>query len=70
MKVDYIFQRSMFSSKKSARAKILTTWKTTLKFTAPIKVNKSVYIANSRQRYYKTLRTIFLHVPNHALKVV
>ena len=35
-----------------------------------IKVNKSVYIAKWRQRYYKTLNNIFLHVPNHALKDV
>ena len=35
-----------------------------------IKVNKSVYIAKSRQRYYKTLHNILLHVPNHALKYV
>ena len=34
------------------------------------KVNKSVYIAKSRQRYYKTLNNILLHVPNHALKDV
>ena len=27
-----------------------------------------VYIAKSRQRYYKTLNNIMLHVPNHALK--
>ena len=33
-----------------------------------IQVIKSVYIAKSRQRYYKTLNNIFLHVPNHALK--
>ena len=33
-----------------------------------MKVSKSVYIAKSRQRYYKTLNNIFLHVPNHALK--
>ena len=35
-----------------------------------IKVNKSVYIAKSRQRYYQTLNNILLHVPNHALKDV
>ena len=35
-----------------------------------IKVNKSVYIAKSRQQYYKTLNNILLHVPNHALKDV
>ena len=35
-----------------------------------LKVNKSVYIAKSRQRYYKTLNNILLHVPNHALKDV
>ena len=33
-----------------------------------MKVSKSVYIAKSRQRYYKTLNNIFLYVPNHALK--
>ena len=33
-----------------------------------IKVNKSLYIAKSRQRYYKTLNNILLHAPNHALK--
>ena len=32
------------------------------------KVNKSVYIAKSRQRYYLTLNEILLHVSNHALK--
>ena len=35
-----------------------------------IKVNKSVYIAKSRQRYFQTLNNILLHVPNHALKDV
>ena len=35
-----------------------------------VKVNKSVYIAKSRQCYYKTLNNILLHVPNHALKDV
>ena len=35
-----------------------------------LKVNKSVYIAKSRQWYYKTLNNILLHVPNHALKDV
>ena len=33
-------------------------------------MNKSVHIAKSRQRYYKTLNNILLHVPNHALKDV
>ena len=33
-----------------------------------IKVNKSVYIAKLRQRYYKTLKNILLHVSNHSLK--
>ena len=35
-----------------------------------IKVNKSVYIAKSRQQCYKTLNNILLHVPNNALKDV
>ena len=35
-----------------------------------LKVNKSVYIAKSRQQYYKTLSNILLLVPNHALKDV
>ena len=35
-----------------------------------LKVNKSVYVAKSRQRYYRTLNNILLHVPNHALKAV
>ena len=35
--------------------------------TAIIKVNKSVYIVKSRQRYDKTLNFL-QHVPNHALK--
>ena len=33
-------------------------------------MNKSVYIAKPRQRYYKTLNNILLQVPNHALKDV
>ena len=33
-----------------------------------VKVNKSIYIAKSRQQYYKTLNNILLNVPNHALK--
>ena len=33
-----------------------------------VKVNKSVYRAKLRQWYYKTLKNIFLHMPNHALK--
>ena len=33
-------------------------------------MNKSVYIAKSRQPYYQTLNSILLHVPNHALKDV
>ena len=35
-----------------------------------LKVNKSVYVAKSRQRYYRTLNNILLHVLNHALKDV
>ena len=35
-----------------------------------IKVNKSVYIAKSRQQCYKTLNNILLHVPNNTLKDV
>ena len=31
-------------------------------------MNKSVYVAKSRQRYYKALNNILLHVPNHVLK--
>ena len=31
-------------------------------------MNKSVYIAKSRQRYHKTLNKILLHGTNHALK--
>ena len=33
-----------------------------------VKVNKSVNIAKSRQRYYKPLNNILLHVSNHTLK--
>ena len=33
-----------------------------------IKVNMSVYIAKSRQRFDVTLNNFLLHVPNHALK--
>ena len=33
-----------------------------------LKVNKPVYIAKLRQRYYKILNNILLHAPNHALK--
>ena len=33
-----------------------------------IKVNKSVYTAKSRQRHYKTLKSILLHVSKQALK--
>ena len=33
-----------------------------------IKVNKSVYIVKSRQRYHLKLNDILLHVINHALK--
>ena len=32
------------------------------------KVNKSVYTAKSRQRHYKTLKNILLHVSKQALK--
>ena len=39
-------------------------------FSKYIKVNKSIYIAKSRQQYFKTLTNILLHVPNHALKDV
>ena len=39
MEVDYIFLRRIFSSKKSARAKILTEWKTAL--TTKVKNGKS-----------------------------
>ena len=37
--------------------------------TAKVKVNKSVYMAKSRQRYHKTHNNILLHVSNHALKI-
>ena len=39
----------------------------TLKTKTDFKVNKSVYIAKSRQRYHLTLPDILLHVSNHAL---
>ena len=35
--------------------------------TLRLKVNKSEYIAKSRQRYHKTFNNILLHVSNHAL---
>ena len=38
MKIDYIFHRRIFSSKKSALAKILTERKTALKFAAPVSI--------------------------------
>ena len=37
-------------------------------YKALFKVNESVYIAKSRQRYHKTLNKFLLHVPNHTLK--
>ena len=36
--------------------------------TVSLKVNKSVYIAKSRQRYHKPRNNILLHVSNHTLK--
>ena len=33
-----------------------------------VKVNKSVYIAKSRQRHHKPLTNILLHVSNHTSK--
>ena len=53
-----MFQKTIFN-KASAT---ITTDKNDLK------VNKPVYIAKLRQRYYKILNNILLHAPNHALK--
>ena len=39
-------------------------------FRQSIYSEKSVCIAKWRQRYYKTLNNILLHVPNHALEDV
>ena len=33
-----------------------------------VKVNKSVYIAKSKQQYDKTLKNFLLHLPNHDLR--
>ena len=33
-----------------------------------VKVNKSVYIAKSKQQYDKRLNNFLLHVPNHDLR--
>ena len=41
---NYVFPRRIFSSKKSARAKILTEWKTALKFIAHIKIKFLKYL--------------------------
>ena len=38
MEIDYIFQRKVFSFKKSVRAKIFTEWKIVLKFIAHINI--------------------------------
>ena len=37
-------------------------------FIFSLKVNKSAYIAKSRQHYHLTLSNILLHVSNHFLK--
>ena len=48
----------------------LTSFLNDLSDVEHLKVNKSVYRANSRHRYHKTLNNIFLHVSNHTLKDV
>ena len=63
----FFFSRSLGKEKKAFgnNYTILFCW-----FFITLKVNRSVYIAKSRQRYYKTRNNILLHVPNHALKDV
>ena len=43
-------------------------WVNFVTFFTTVRVNKSVYIAKTRQWYYKTHKNILLHMSNHALK--
>ena len=56
-KYDYYYPQMFLKKYKYIEKKLLK-----------LKVNKSVYIAKSRQRYHLTLNNILLHVSNHTLK--
>ena len=48
MEIDYIFPPGIFSSKKSARAKILTEWKTAFKENFPIQTSEILLVFHNR----------------------
>ena len=56
------------SEKLETMPKFVFTKMTMESLNGIMKVNKSVYIAKSKQLCHKTLDNILLHVPNHALK--
>ena len=63
MEVDYNFPRRSFSSKKSARAKILTEWKTTLRMKKTATLNSAKVKSATLIAHYQTVQhqTIVQH---------
>ena len=49
MEIDYIFPRRIFSSKKSAHAKILTEWKTAFRVFSTELTETNIYDIKSRR---------------------
>ena len=66
MEIDYILQRRIFNSKKSAHKKILTEWKTALR-------EKNIHLNHSHKKRIDSLETwaklavLCVYVENQAI---
>ena len=60
MEIDYIFPLRIFSSKKSARAKILTEWKTALCFCAEVYLEPRRYDKEGDTTFFLPEISIYL----------
>ena len=58
MEVDYIFLRRIFSSEKSARAKILTEWKTAL--TTKVKKKENLKWVSKQYHFFLKIHTYLI----------
>ena len=62
MEIDYIFPRRIFSSKKSARTKILTEWKTAFRVFSTELNETNIYEKKSRRPRSQILTCLIILV--------
>ena len=62
MEIDYIFPRRIFSSKKSAHAKILTEWKTAFRVFSTELTEINIYDIKSRRPRSQILTCFIIQV--------